>query len=350
MTIEELKRHFIQYVEKESVPGMSIAIRSNGQGVFEMSWGVKDRKTKIPLENNARFYIYSVTKVLIAVLALRLVEEGLLKLTTPLQEIIENLPLQTPVTLKQLLNHTAGIPDYSHNSDAYLNAVKASSQTAWTGEEFLQHTLPQGLDFTPGGGWAYSNIGYLLARMMIEKTSGQSLRDLLTNYIIKPLNLKNTFVAETLEDARSLTPGYSRLLSVTGELEDITQLYHPGWVSHGVVVSTATELAYLFEQLFLGELLRAPSLEAIKEAVSVPGNHPLFGKTAYGLGLMIDLQPTLSPVFGHGGEGPGYSTAAFHFSDLAGEAVTITVLANCEGHDIGLKTAFTLANVLGKHV
>jgi D-alanyl-D-alanine carboxypeptidase len=344
---DEATKIVLERLTEDKILGMSVAFHAEGWAVFEDTVGFKNNIKTKPLQLSDSFYIYSITKSLIATAALQLVEKKLLDLDSDVRAAL-NLSLKTPITLRQLLNHSAGIPDYSGIVDDYMAAIKAHPNCPWTQAEFLSRTLPRDFDFPPGQGWAYSNIGYLLIRMLIEKVTGYSLREVLEQFVLKSLKVEKTCVVESLENCADLTPGYSRLLSQTDDLEDISKKYHPGWVSHGVVSSTASELARIFDGLFLGKLLNSDSLEEMKQAVVVPGKHPLFGKTGYGLGLMIDLEPTLSPVFGHGGEGPGYSAAAFHFSSLAGQRVTITALANCEGHDSAMKTVFALAQLFSK--
>jgi D-alanyl-D-alanine carboxypeptidase len=346
---DEATQIILERLTEKKILGMSVAIRAEGQVIFEHIAGSEDKTNTKSLQLSDTFYIYSVTKPLIAIATLQLVERKLLNLDLDVRTVL-NLAFEIPVTLRQLLNHSAGIPDYSQIFDDYLAAIKAHPQQPWTRDEFLSCTLPIGLAFPAGQGWAYSNMGYLLVRMLIEKVTGQSLRDILEQSIFKPLYLEKTRVVESLDDCADLTPGYSQLLSATDELEDMSKMYHPGWVSHGVVVSTASELAMIFESLFLGRVLNSDSLEVMKQTVIVPGKHPLFGKTGYGLGLMIDLEPKLSPVYGHGGEGPGYSAAAFHFSDLGSQQVTITALANCESDDSAMNTVFALAHLLGKRI
>jgi D-alanyl-D-alanine carboxypeptidase len=128
----------------------------------------------------------------------------------------------------------------------------------------------------------------------------------------------------------------------------MASLYHPGWVSHEVVVSTAPELAKIIEALFLNRILSATLIEQMLYPVHILGKFPLFEKLAYGLGLFIDLESHHGMVAGHTGEGLGYSVAAFHFSDLAGSRITIAAIANQDRHDYGLVLVYKLVEVLKK--
>lgn len=126
----------------------------------------------------------------------------------------------------------------------------------------------------------------------------------------------------------------------------MSSLYHPGWVSQGVVVSTAPELAKIVEALFLNKVLSSALVEQMLSPVHVLGKYPLFEKLAYGLGLFIDLESPYGRVGGHTGEGPGYSIAAFHFPNLVGSRITIAAIVNQDKPDHGLMMVYRLVKLL----
>lgn len=325
-----------------AVPGATVAVVIDGQPMLYAGFGASDLGGTSPLDVNAQFYIYSITKTLTAIATLQLVEQGRIEPDGPIQTYLPDLVLPQPVTIRQLLNHTGGIPDYGGIPE-YHEAVRASPEQPWTSAQFLERTLSGGLAFEPGHGWGYSNIGYLILKLLLERVHGQSLRDIMRETIFAPLDLQCTFVAENLADASELTHGYSTYFSSDDVPSDVTPHYHPGWVSHGVVISTAPEIAHIFEALFAGRLLDDSSLAAMLEPVPVPAEHPLFSQPAYGLGLMIDSGSPYGLVAGHGGGGPGYSTGAIHLPDVNGRRVTSVALANADHGDLGLPIAFALA-------
>src|SRR5260370_34446292 len=159
---------------------------------------------------------------------LQLGQQGRFALDTAVHTYLPTLPLATPVAVRQLLSHAGGIPDYGGMPD-YFDAVRATPTQPWTSDGFVTPTLAGGLTFPPGQGWAYSNIGYLIIRRLIEQISGLPFRAVLQRSLFAPLGLRHTFVAETLEEASVLTPGYSAVFSTNGELADIHALYHPVW-------------------------------------------------------------------------------------------------------------------------
>ena len=334
-------------LREAAAPGAAVAVWVDGRPLLHTGIGFQDVAQKTALAADARFYIYSITKTLIAIATLQLADQGKLALDDAVQKYLPGLPLDTPVTVRQLLNHSGGLPDYGGMA-AYHEAVREKPGQPWLPEHFLERTVANGLAYAPGEGWGYSNVGFLVLKLLLEQIMNASLHQVLARQIFATLGLQHTFVAESLADAQDLTPGYSTLFSVDDSLQEVTSQYHPGWVAHGVVVSTALELARILAATFGYQLLTPALLEAMLDPVLVPGRHPLFRQTAYGLGVMIDPESPYGAVVGHGGGGPGYSTAALTFPDVAGRQVISVALANRDQPDLGLTIAFDLVDTLAR--
>jgi D-alanyl-D-alanine carboxypeptidase len=322
-----------------ATPGASLAILVDGIPVLSSGVGFRNLDHSITLDENAHFYIYSVTKTLIALVILQLAEEGRVGLDTPVQSYLPHIPIQVPLTVRQSLNHTGGIPDYG-SLPAYFESVKADPTHPWKDDDFLKATLSHGLIFAPGEGWQYSNVGYLLLRQVVETVLDTSLAAAMHQRIFARLGLKNTSIAQSLEDAQQLTPGYSSFFSAGHSLHDIRSVYHPGWISHGVAISTASELAQIVEAIFAGPLLKPISRASMLDAQRVNIKHPFFQTPAYGLGVMIDQGSQVGVIAGHGGGGPGYSAGVLHFPAVKGHRITSAALCNCDRDELGLKIAF----------
>ena len=341
---QQVKSSIEQSLRKAQTPGAVIAVRVNGESFLEMGVGYQDLNHDALIASDARFYIYSVTKSLIAIAALDLVSQGILDLNTAIQSYLPELAIHSAINLRHLLSHTSGFPDYGGMS-AYFDAVKATPTVPWSRETFLNLALDSDLQFAPGTDWAYSNLGYVVLRCLLERVTHLSLQELLHQIIFRPLSLHNTFVSDTLDDVVALTPGYTAFFD-DSELQNMAVLYHPGWVSHGVVISTAPELAKIIEALFLNQILSADVVEQMRSPVHVLGKYPLFEKLAYGLGLFINLNSPNGTVVGHTGEGLGYSVAAFHFPNLAGAQTTIAAFTNRDKSDHGLVLVYKIAEIL----
>jgi D-alanyl-D-alanine carboxypeptidase len=276
------------------------------------------------------FLVYSITKTFTAALILKLSEEEQLSLDDRLARWFPCIAHADRISLRRLLNHTGGIPDYG-GLRAYHEDLRSSPSAPWSFERFAAETFDKGLVFEPGQGWAYSNPGYMLLKRVAEEATGVSYRALISERIARPLGLRRTFVAESIKDLAALAPGTSSALSPDGASRDVRTHYHPGWVSHGVITSTASELVRFLDGLFRGELLSRYSLAQMMELVIVPTDpseapseqdaRSRRGKPSYGLGLMGDPVSPWGLAVGHNGGGPCYSASAFHAFDLGGASV-----------------------------
>jgi D-alanyl-D-alanine carboxypeptidase len=273
---------------------------------------------------------FSVTKTFTAALLLQLRDENRLTLDDPLARWFPRITESDRISLRQLLNHTAGVPDYG-GLRPYHDEVRASPSTPWSFERFAAETFEKGLRFAPGTSWAYSNPGYMLLKRIVEEVSGTPYATLIADRIAGPLELRRTFVPESLDDLATLAPASSRSLALDGTPRDVRDHYHPGWVSHGVVASTPSEITRFFDALFCRGLVSTQSLQEMTKLVRVPvgpvarpaATEPPFrrGKPSYGFGIMGDPESPWGRVWGHNGGGPGYRTSAFHAPDLGGVSV-----------------------------
>lgn len=279
-----------------------------------------------------RFLAYSITKTFTAALFLQLQEGGELALDDTLARWLPPVPRSERVTLRLLLNHTAGIPDYGGMA-AYHQAVRETPSRAWGFERYAAETYAKGLLFEPGEGWAYSNPGYMLLRRVAEDVTSHPFRQLLEERIAAPLGLRHTAVVETTRDLADLAPATSRALATDGTPVDVRRHYDPGWVSHGVIASTASDLARFLDALLAGGLVGQESVAEMTQLtrVPVPGSDAdpaarpyRWREPHYGLGLMVDTGAPWGPVYGHNGAGPGYSASVFRAPGLGG--VTACVL------------------------
>lgn len=347
---DSFRKQLLEIVERElkiaDTPGATIALLLNGKSVLVTAVGQKDLERHSPLQAEARFYAYSITKTMIATVILQLTQKGDLALDAPIQRYLPQLRLAEGITIERLLNHTSGLADYCHLPE-YINAIHTDPTHPWDDEAYLAATVPGGLLFPPGEGWSYSNIGYLLLRKVIEAAVRTTFSTAMHRLLFAPLGLTETFIAGALADVTSLTPGFSAYLAPQAPLQDIRAHYHPGWVAHGVAVSTAQEIAMFLESLVLGEVLDPPCLGTMLKAVDVEVDDPCFRCPAYGLGVMIDRQSRHGMMVGHGGGGPGYSTGALHLPNASGQRVTAVALANRDAGNLGLRLAFELAMATG---
>lgn len=270
---------------------------------------------------SARFPWWSFTKTALAVCALRLVDEGALQLDT-------RRPGK-PFTLRQLLQHRAGVPNYG-GLRSYHDAVARGDQP-WPREQLLRATQADRLDFQPGAGWSYSNIGYLYVRDAIEAASGMEAGEAIRSLLIAPLGLSSVRWAVAPDDFSDV-----HWLEARG--------YHPGWVYHGCLTGTATDAAKLLHAVFDEDILTEQSRAAM---LSV---HPLGGalsgrpwtECGYGLGVMSGKMGKAGRAIGHSGAGPFSVNAVYHFPDST-LAVTVAVFTDGTNEARAENEAYRLA-------
>ncbi|MDV7145379.1 serine hydrolase domain-containing protein [Tropicimonas sp. TH_r6] len=260
----------------------------------------------------ATFPYWSFTKTAIAICALKLVETGKLSLDARLDG--------RPYTLRHLLAHSAGLPDYGPLK-AYHAAV-ARRDTPWSREKLLEATQVERMLFKPGDGWSYSNIGYLLVRDLVEEATATTLGRVISDLICKPVGLETVAFWDSLEQSSALH-------------WDAAAGYDPRWVYHGCLVGTASDAARLLHALFAGELLTADILRAMLDRRSLGGALPgrPWTRCGYGLGLMSGAMDGVGQAVGHSGAGPFCVNAVYHFPDLPDP---MTVACFTDGFDEGV--------------
>ena len=277
----------------------------------------------------AIFPAYSVTKTFTAVALLRLQERGVLALDQTLDHWLPALPWAGDVSLRQLLRHSAGVPNYSA-MPGHQRALRVSPRRAWTFDEFILHACLGRLDFPPDTSWAYSNTGYMLLKRVLESSLEAGFGQVLRQHAVDPLALELTRELRSPECYESLTPGFGRL-GESHELVDVRGGYDPGWCATGVVASTTTELCRFMVGAFDGTLLSEASRREMCEWVPALGVEGP-GNPRYGLGLMARDTP-FGLELGHGGSGPGYDIHLSHFPELEqtrGQSLTVAAMCNSD--------------------
>ena len=249
---------------------------------------------------DTRYPIYSLTKPVIAKAVLALAGDGALGLDDP-------APLGWPGTVRQLLNHTSGARDYA-TLPAYDEALRAHPGRAWPDDELLAAARAAGPEFAPGEGWSYSNTGYTLLRILLDRHGGLAT-------LLPGLAVGAATVAETTEDLLAAAPA---LWALPGEAPiDVRGRYDARWVGHRALIATATDLATFWRAL-------PPAMLDPATFVSIGRGAPGFVDPSYGLGVMADPGSRLGTVIGHGGGGPGYAHAVFAVPARNAVAIVLT--------------------------
>ncbi|ROM79038.1 serine hydrolase [Pseudomonas brassicacearum] len=262
---------------------------------------------------------WSFTKTVLAATALSLVRDGLIGLDNPIPD--------QPFTLRQLLRHEAGLADYGELEE--YHAAVTNSESAWSADEMMQRLDGARLRYSPGTGWRYSNVGYLLIGRLIERLTDLTLDEAVTQRALHPLGLTNIRFAKTRADLQTTHLGSA-------------SNYDPAWVYHGLLMGPISQAALFLDRLLCSDLLSKGLLQEMQTARTLGG--PIPGRPwitpGYGLGMMqgsIDGGYSLS---GHTGGGPGSVIAVYRI--CAGNAS-----ACCAAFEAGASEGAIEAIVVG---
>jgi D-alanyl-D-alanine carboxypeptidase len=310
-------------VVEAGAPGVVALVRT-GPRTWQGVSGLGDLAAKRPARAGHRFRIGSVTKSFVATVALQLVGEHKLGLDDHLARWLPGLvPNGDDVTVRQLLNHTSGLYDYSDDLPEPPRPFQPPELVAIaTGHRPL---------FAPGTRFSYSNTNYILAGLVIERVTGRPLATQLQQRIFRPLGLGDTELPATEQALASpYLHGYAprdkdwRVTDGPAGLVDVTKM-DPSWAwAAGAMVSSTTDLAHFYQALLGGQLLDPELLQAMQTTVDASQQ---FGHgVRYGLGLTLLRPGCATELWGHGGALAGYRTTAFSTKDADRQLVAATNL------------------------
>jgi len=319
-------------------PGAVVLVRDS-KGVRAGAAGYANLRTKERMRVDHAFRVGSITKTFVATVVLQLAAEGTLGLDDALERWLPGLvPNAQAITLRQLLNHTSGI--YNYTDDEALNSsLIRNPRRVVTPVELVSFATKHGPVFDPGTSWSYSNTGYILLGLVIEKATATSLEQELRERIFQPLALTRTSFPAAPTLPRPFAHGYlpvSLVPTPNGKAVDVT-VWSPSWTwAAGALVSTASDLARFYGALVRGELLPAEQFRAMKMAVPIPN-----GPSQYGLGLASEPS-NCGTVLGHTGGVPGYTSIAYS-SENGGRQTVVLINTSPESD----RLASRLGNAFG---
>lgn len=295
-------------------PAVLIEARINGE-VWSHAGGVRSLGSAAPAVASDSTHIGSVTKSMVAVSVLKLVEEGLVQLDDP---VANHLPefdgLVNPrgaVTVAHLLRHESGIPSYEVELFSSRPIRQALTQKLSLGESLaLSRAMPWVR--TPGSGADYSNSNYLVLGLLLERLRGRPVAEILRNDVFEPLGMKDTHLTGTGAQPSTMIHGQ---LEVDGERLDSAYLGAIVGNPAGGVVSTVGDLNTFYASLMEGRLLKPATLQQMQLAP--------FG--FFGMGLMRWKDLCGGFYYGHDGDWAGYRTMVVTSADAKRQvAIAIT--------------------------
>lgn len=313
-------RVFSEYTAPGS-PGCAVGVLENGAARWRKGYGLADVEHRVPLVPESRFYLASVSKQFTAMAAIVAAREGKLSLDDPLSKHVPEMPAYAArIPLRRLLDHTAGLRDYLTLWDLKGWSNNSALQP---GATLALIARQQAVDFEPGTDFSYSNTGYFLMSVILERATGRKLGDYLEEKVFRPLGMTATRVQhDHTVPVPHRAHGYSR-----GRVLDVNF----DVTGSGGVYSNVDDLLKWARHL----LETAPVLAAL----STPGKlrDGRETPTGYALGLRRTRLGEALEI-SHGGSAPGYRT---YFALYPERRLAVVVLCNGDGNSqtLAQKTA-----------
>ncbi|MBU1014386.1 MAG: serine hydrolase [Bacteroidetes bacterium] len=310
----------------------NVLVAKNGKVLYSSEFGYANFISQKKLTSQSVFDLASITKQFTALAIAMLKEEGKLDYSDEMSKFFPELPYQG-ITIKHLLNHTSGIPDFYNFMEDHWDKSKVATNKDVL--KILQEEKIE-LDFKTGESWKYSNTGYVLLALIIEKVSGNTYQEFMANRIFTPLAMNSTWVKgdnRSNEENAEIAKGYIISMSQKGYLlpenfEEFDYLkYLDGIVGDGNILSTTEDLLKYDDALNSGKIvslntlqeLYTPGLLANGDTIEIE----LKGQS-YGYGWRI-RNSSIGKIVWHSGHLPGISNLYIKNPD---NGITIIILSN----------------------
>jgi CubicO group peptidase (beta-lactamase class C family) len=322
--------------------GFSVAVFRQGQLVLAKGYGYADLADRVPASANTIYRLASVTKQFTAAAILHLAEEGELSLDDQISDYLPDYPSPgRRITIRELLSHTSGLSDV-----AVIPILEEGGGVGYTRDRVIGLVGSQPLDFEPGTGHSYSNVGYILAGVLIEEVTGTTFADYVTEEVLRPAGLNQTsFCPDEQPSADRWAHGYdlqygnwprALRLGRPPAFVDPAPINMEVVSSAGGLCSTVTDLAR-WPGLLRSYLEPASYREMSRPTVLADGT-----EVPYGLGVQI-RQFGPHPAVSHGGVVTGFVSLVADFPE---DDITVAILVNTRLLTLG--SGFELAErVLG---
>jgi CubicO group peptidase (beta-lactamase class C family) len=315
-------------LKSSNTPGAAVLVVYNGKPVFRHGYGVSDLRTHRPLDPQTDFRLASFTKQFTATCIMLLVRDGKLHYDDRLTDLFPEFPgYGKAITVRNLLNHTSGLPDYEEIlMQQYPNTTEEQIPQildAGVLKSLEQQTAGQ---FPAGSKWQYSNSGYATLAMIVEKVSGKPFGQFLHDRIFAPLKMNDTLA---YEKGKNIVPhrAFGHTKQKDGSWKETDQSPTSAVLGDGGIYTSIDDLVKwdraLREHTLLSEAEMQPALAPVLPSAGPAG----FGTekhVSYGFGWFLDPYKGHKRMW-HDGETIGFRTTIQRFPD---DQLTVIVLAN----------------------
>lgn len=311
------------FISKKGFNG-TVLIAENGKPVYQKAFGYREYEKQIPLLTTDIFELASVSKQFTAMIIMMLKEKGKLSYDDSVSRYLR-IPYKG-ITIRHLLTHTGGLPDYQEIMDKYWDKTKIAGNDDCI--EYLDKYAPP-VHFEPGAKYEYSNTGYLLLASIAEKAGGMDFTDLCRKWIFQKLQMKNTGI-RTLAEKKATANFAIGHMYITERSKYLRADSFPSsnytiWLGNrkgpGRISSTAADLLKWDQALYTEKLVKRSTLaEAFSPMKLKNGSLSL-----YGFGWILKTDSLLGKIVWHNGDNPGYKTIIARYID---KKKTIILLSN----------------------
>lgn len=300
---------------KMEAPGAVILVAKNGKPVFRKAYGMANLELRVPNKPGYLFPIASMSKQFYAVCILQLAQEGKLSLSDDIRKYLNNYNSHGKIiTITNLLTHTSGIPSFTENPDFPDKVGDDFSK-----DEMVSYFQNDSLMFEPGTDFSYSNSGYMLAALIIEKISGMTFEDYIKRRLFDSLHMTHTFTGTSEQVIPGLVSGYE------GSRETYKPFAHFSWswpYGGGYLITCVDDMLKWDEALYGNSILSQESLLKAWTPFMLPGGIT----TNYGLGWdVIDYKGL--QMIRHDGVVNGFEASAIR---IPSQHLYVIVLSNCD--------------------
>lgn len=303
-------------LSKTGIPGAIVGIWGPA-GTYTKAAGVADTTTGAPMTTDMAMRIGSATKPFTVTAVLQLVDDGEIGLDDPISNYVDGITGGDKITVRQLAGMRSGLPDYS-STDAFVAEYLADLQGTFSPRRLLGYVADQPLGFEPGTKFEYSNTNTIVLGLLVEQVTGKALGEVISERILKPLELDHTHFPSGNELPEPHAQGYTNQ-SADGSVTDATD-YNPSWGwAAGAMNSTLEDLGDWVPALVNGDLL---SSEMQRERMKMQPFAEGDDSVTYGLGLF-----EINGWTGHNGSLPGYKSVTVFLPE---EDTTLVVLVNTD--------------------
>ena len=325
--VESLKSRAQGLVEAGYPAALAVVSDAKGESAgVAVGKGSLETGQAPPMDGEVR--VGSASKTFVAVVVMQLVQEGKVGLDEPIETYLPGLIKgegidASRITVRQLLQHTSGLPEYADTTPGSGDIFQIKDHYAQP-RDLLDTALSKPAAFEPGTQWKYTNTNYIVLGMLIERVSQRPVGEQIDERIVKKLGLSHTYLPGNGEKKLHGPHSQGYHLSAEGKLEDMTDLDTSlAWAAGGMV-STPGELNTFFQAVLDGRLLTQASIDEMKNGAVDASSH-LGPGAVYGLGLIGTPLSCGGTAWGHHGGIAGYETHDGVGPD--GTAVTVTVTA-----------------------